>query len=782
MLFRKMLRDMKWNKMQFISIFLLAFFGVFVYAGVGGETAGVKQIRQEYNQETKLGDAWIYGDTFSEDELASLRNIDDIELAERRLYLTAVGEGNKKPVINMYFQDENLISMPKVVEGKDYDPTDSEHVWIDQRLADAYNLKINDSYTFDIQGIDLTLKIAGFCYSPEYTYYLNSDAIMPDFSKIGIAFASHKALEKSTELNAMFKGLYGEIPYTQLVLRLNRGDAADISDNDSIERAATLEDKVEDALNGDYSYYLTRKEIVGVNQLNDEMVQHEAMMIIFSVAFVAIAILAITTTMNRLVSNQRTQIGTMKALGLKKNQIVKHYMFYGLFLSVIGAGLGIILGPITLPYLFFPSMSSGYTIPEWHGGYQLSFWIVAILTVLACTLTTYLSCRKVLAVNPAETLRPAAPKAGKSTVFERLPFWNRLGFGAQYNLRDISRSKIRCLMGFAGTLCCMALLVCAASMNDSFNGMSTWLYEDINNYDNQVLLTSESTTEEADELAEKIDGESVMLDSVIIRSNGQKKTMQFYAAEEKGMYRVTDANMNIKVLKDDDFAITKKIAKTLGIKEGDEVEWHLIDDEKWIKSKVTLINRMPMGSGINTTRSFLEKNNLTFTPTYIGTNTDKDDISADCVKQIFTHQDMKDGWDSSMEAMTILIVVLIVVAVLLAILILYNLGLLAYAEREREMATLKVVGFNSAKLRRMLLMQNTWLSVAGIIVGTPAGILMVQYMVDIMGDNYDMSATMSIPSFLLCSIGTLLVSVIVSLMFSGKIKKLDMVASLKGVE
>ena len=121
-------------------------------------------------------------------------------------------------------------------------------------------------------------------------------------------------------------------------------------------------------------------------------------------------------------------------------------------------------------------------------------------------------------------------------------------------------------------------------------------------------------------------------------------------------------------------------------------------------------------------------------------------------------------------------------AALLGLLILYNLGLLAYAEREKELATLKVVGFNASKLRKMLLIQNTWLSILGIIAGTPTGLLMVQYMVDIMGDAFDMMATLSISSFLLCSGGTLLVSIVVSIMFSGKLKKLDIVASLKVVE
>ncbi|WP_455717030.1 ABC transporter permease [Anaerosporobacter sp.] len=759
MLLHKMFRDMKWNKMQFISIFLLAFLGVYVYAGVGGEVAGIREVRNSYNEEANLGDAWIYGENFTEDDLHAVKDIKGVTEAQRRLFLPAVGESEQKPTIYLYFQEDNVISKPKVVEGDAFDGADSKRVWLDKRFADSNELTVGDEYTFDIEGNQLTLEIGGLIYSPEYTYYTNDDAMIPDFSKVGIAFTSYKAFP-----------IEGAMPFTQMVI------TTDVTD------VETLEDKIDKALDGGYSYFITRESVPGVNQLNDEMKQHESMMIIFTIAFVGIAILAIITTMNRLVNNQRTQIGTMKALGLKKGKILRHYMAYGFWLSAVGATLGVTLGPVTLPKVFIPSMSSGYTLPEWKGGYSLSFFVVGVITVVACTLTTYLSCRRVLAVNPADTLRPAAPKTGKRCIFERLPFWNKLSFSVQYNLRDLSRSKIRCLMGFAGTLCCMALLVCSASMYDSFNNMRDWLYKDIQNFENRVELKQETTLEDVESLSKELQGELVMEDSVIIKVKDKKKTLGFTAVESKGLYRITDSNLNITTLQELDFAITKKTAESLGVKSGDEISWHLIDAEEWKTATVTVINRMPIGAGITTTRKVVEESGYDFVPSFIATDVAEDKIHSDHIKKVFTKESLLEAWAVSMEAMTILVVILIIVATLLGLLILYNLGLLAYAEREKELATLKVVGFNSSKLRKMLLIQNTWLSVLGIIAGTPAGLLMVQYMVDIMGDSFDMTATLSLSSFLLCAGGTLLVSIVVSIMFSGKLKKLDMVTSLKGVE
>lgn len=762
MLLRKMLRDMKWNKMQFISIFLLAFLGVYVFAGIGGEVAGVRATRNAYNKETNLGDAWIYGANFTEDDLQAVKEIEGIADVQRRVFLKAVGASEQKPTIYLYLQEENTISKPKVVRGDAFDPSDSKRVWLDKRFADSNDLTVGDEYTFDIEGNQLTLEIGGLIYSSEYTYYTNEDAVMPDFSKVGIAFASYEAFPK--EASTL------QIPFNQMLI------TTDLTD------VASLEDKIDVALNGGYSYFITKESVPGINQLKDEMKQHESMMVIFSVAFVGIAILAIITTMNRLVNNQRTQIGTMKALGLKKGKILRHYMAYGFWLSLIGATLGVALGPVTIPNLILSSLSAGYTLPEWKGGYDISFFLVGLVTVVACTLTTYLSCRKVLGVNPADTLKPASPKKGKRTIFERLPFWNKLSFSVQYNLRDLSRSKIRCLMGFAGTLCCMALLVCSASMYDSFNNMYDWLYVDIQNFENRVELKKETTLYDAESLCKELQGEIVMEDAVIIMVNNKKKTLSLTAVEGKGLYRYTDTNLEIGTLKDSDFAITQKTADALGIKVGDEISWHLIDAEEWETTTVTVINRMPIGIGITTTRKVVEEAGYDFIPSYIATDEAEDTIHSEQIKKILTKKALLEAWNVSMEAMTILIVILIIVASLLGLLILYNLGLLAYAEREKELATLKVVGFNTSKLRKMLLIQNTWLSVLGIIAGTPAGLLMIQYMVDTMGDAFDMTALISIPSFLLCSGGTLLVSIVVSMMFSGKLRKLDMVAALKGVE
>ena len=155
--------------------------------------------------------------------------------------------------------------------------------------------------------------------------------------------------------------------------------------------ASSLSDKIDKTLKGNYAVYTTRKETAGIQMMDAEMTQHKMLGAIFPIAFMAIAILAIITSMNRLINNQRTQIGTLKALGFSKAKIVLHYVNYGFWVSLAGAVLGLIVGPLTLPYLFYSSMSSYYTLPKWQPGFDISFVIVAAATVLACTLATPVS-------------------------------------------------------------------------------------------------------------------------------------------------------------------------------------------------------------------------------------------------------------------------------------------------------------------------------------------------------------------------------------------------------
>lgn len=814
MLRHKKLQDLKKNKWQFISILLMAFLGVYIFTGVGGEWAGVENFRTKYYSETNLADGWIYGEGFSNDDLKAVQSIDGVTQAEKRCYLQIEGADDAAPQIYFYGLNENSINKPYVVDGEEFSTTANDKVWIAKQFADAKGLKVGDEYTFKFDSTEFSLKIAGLVYSSEYQYFSNENDLWPDYNNIGFAYASVNALpikqyiidtvssDKYTvsELvdefakeypeiadNAdMLKGMSKEsivkflklakddefkdaIPYTQIVFT-------------SSKPAKNLADEIESKLSGNYAAFVTRAENSGITMLDSEMAQHKMIGSVFPIVFMLIALLAIITSMNRLISNQRIQIGTLKALGFSSGKIALHYTGYGFSVSLIGSLLGLIAGPLTLPYLFYGTMATYYSLPQWKTGYDASFFLVALGTVAACTLVTFLTVKSILKESPAQSLRPKAPKDMKATSAAKTKTWRKTSFNLKWTLRDIFRGKIRTVMGIVGTISCMALLVCAFSMYDCMNDMETWMYGEIQVQDTRLTLYSTATIDDAEEIAADVDGEMIMSTAIEAEANGVKKTETVTAVDGSGCYYLTDPSRKQIEPTDDTFAITKKLADALGVSEGDEIRWHLYTSDKWVTSKITNIVRNPSTQGIIITRSTLESLGYDYMPQYIDTTQHITEYDNPQVAKLLSQSDLHNFWDNYMESMNMMVSIIILFAVTLAVVVLYNLGQLSYTEKEREIATLKVLGFPTGKIIKLNLIPNIIFSIIGIIFGTPAGLGLTYIMIASAGDEFDMMTKLSFPSFLISALITLGVSVMTGLIFTGRVKKLDMVSSLKGVE
>ena len=430
---QKMFQDMKQNKWQFISIMIMAFLGVFIFTGIGGEWAGVESYRKGYYEQTNLADGWIWGEGFTDDDLNKVKNIDGVTGAEKRCYVEVTVQDEYNPTVYLYGLEKNSICKPFVVDGEEFNPNIENKVWLDKQFADAKELKVGDTYTFVFENVSFSLEIAGLIYSSEYQYYSNENDLWPDYNNIGFAYCSYKSLPikdyiinyikdsdmsieelvdefaKESEEIKKNVNLIKHLSKENIISILEKADISEFAEmtpftqiifTSSVD-AADLSDKIDEVLKDNYAVYTTRAETEGVMMLDAEMNQHKMMSAIFSIAFLLIAILAIVTSMNRLINNQRTQIGTLKALGFGKTRIVLHYVNYGFWISLIGSVLGCIAGPVTLPYLFYNSMSSYYTLPEWKAGFDISFVIVAAATVLACTMTTFLTVFGMLGDTPA---------------------------------------------------------------------------------------------------------------------------------------------------------------------------------------------------------------------------------------------------------------------------------------------------------------------------------------------------------------------------------------------
>ena len=756
MLFKKMLRDIAKHKTQFLSIFLLAFLGVFVFAGVGGESVGLEVSVNDYYDATNLADGWIYSANLDDNFVDKVNNLSPTKDTERQLVIDSIGNFSNDPEITLHFLENNTISKFYLLEGEDVNISDEDGVWLDKSFADAKNLKVGDNISFTFNGVSIEKEIKGLGYSPEYVYHASDSSIIPDFNKMGFAYLSYEAFPLS------------DVPYNVLLVDFDGS-------------AGNYNDLLSDKLDGDYNSFVEKSENPSVSQFSEEIDQHKMMGDIFPVVFILIALLILLTTMTRIIAHQRTQIGILKAVGYTNKSIIFHYVSYGFWLVLAGAILGLIIGPLTLPNLFYPSMSATYILPEWKPAWSMNFVYVAIIMVVMSLLVSYFAVRSISSENPADTIRPKAPKISSSGFIEKTSIWKRFSFNVRWNYRDAKRNKFRALMTIVGVMGCAALLVSAFGMYDGMHDLKEWEYSQINHYDSKLIVNDNASISSINNIADEVNGDKLMESAIEIESGNAKKSGSLLVLNGTNLVTPTDYDRNEIKIGNDEISISQKMADLLGVGVGDTVKWHIMGSDKWVSTKIDKIHADPISQGFIMSSDKLDALDLNYTPTSIVTSEHVDKNYSD-IKAVNSMNDMTTSWDEMTESMMLLVYILIFFACLLAVVVLYNLGLLSFTEIEREIATLKVLGFKTGSLRRLLLTQNLWFTAIGFVLGLPLGYYILDIMWQSSGDSFYILPSISLSNFLLTAVITFALSILVNLMFSRKIKKLDMVESLKGVE
>lgn len=768
MLKRKLLRDLWQNRTQFISIFLMAFLGLFVFAGIDAESTGIGISTAQYYEETNLADNWVMGTSFSTEEVKRLEALPQIASVDRKLVLDGkakVGDG-EEPSMEFNFVESMNSSFPYIKEGEAFD-VDKEGVWLEELFAKKWNLQVGDYVRLEYEGILFTEQIRGIIIHPEYVFYsLDSDSMMPNYGTYGYAYLSSKEYP-----------IQDELYYNYMVIKqTNAGESA--------EESMEFKELVKDTLNRQNIVVLDRKQNGGIEAIASEQSQHEEMGIMFSAVFLLIAVMGIVTTMTRMTSNQRIQIGTLKALGFGKRKITWHYMSYGIVISSLGSIVGAVLGYLYLPLLFLPSMSAYYILPNWVTQMSVKTYYAIVLAILVSTLVGFLACRKELKDMPAITLKPAAPKNIRHSMLEKSRMWLSLNFSTQWNVRDVLRNKARSLMGIAGVAGCTMLLLCAFGCSDCVKEIAVWQYGELVTGQYKVIFGQQVTNLEKRQYKQQYKGQLVQEGSCEFRTDSLVKKGGITILDEGNYLHFQNADGEEIILPQQGISMSVKMAQVLGLKQGDFIEWHIVGEKEWQRSRITALYRTPTGQGITLSREEYESLQYDFNPTSFYTNMtipqyvkDSDDISG-----VISIEQLKIDLDKNMEMMNLMVGILIVAAVLLGIIVLYNMGVLSFLEKTREVATLKVLGFSSGRIRRILRQQNNWITIIGIVAGLILGYQFLDIMMQTMSEDNDMPTVVYLASYLYSIIGTWITSTGVNYMLSGKVKTICMVDALKGVE
>jgi putative ABC transport system permease protein len=529
---------------------------------------------------------------------------------------------------------------------------------------------------------------------------------------------------------------------------------------------------------------------------------------VFPAIFFLVAALISLTTMTRMVEEERIEIGTLKGLGYSKLSIARKYLLYA-FLATLGGSLfGAAVGLKVLPTIIITAYKIMYpNIPNIIAPFNLYYASLAtILAVMCVELATFFSCYRELYEKPAQLMRPVAPKAGKRVFLERISFlWRPLNFTWKATIRNLIRYKKRFFMTIFGIGGCMALLLVGFGLMDSIFVIYSRQFEQIMTYDAIVAVEGKATEEQLQALEEELTGnESIkastkIMDTTIeLNFGGRTKNLTMYVPEDKNALKNyivfrTRVGHDSLTLEDDGVILTEQIAKNLGIHPGDTVS--IKEEDKEVQVKVTSITENYMTHYLYLSSDYY-RTLFGKAPDYneylvnLYDNSEQVELKVGnalldqpATAGVFYTSYYHDLMTNILTSLNIVVWVLIISAGALAFVVLYNLNNININERRRELATIRVLGFYNNELAAYVYRENIILTMIGTLVGIGFGILLHRYVITtveidlvMFGRNIDPS------SYVYSILLTFLFSAIVNFVMYFKLKKINMVESLKNVE
>lgn len=756
MLIRKLFRTAWGYKSQFISMIIMVAIGVGVFLGFNIEWKSIEEDTSAFFEDTNYADFRLYSEQgFSREDIEAVQEIPGVEAATRYLSVNADIKDTKKSLC-LNVSENYTVSTMLLMEGKPYDEK-SDGIWLSDQFAKRNGYQVGDTLTLTYMGIEISGEIEGLIKCGEMMICVADDnQLMPDFESFGFAYISPQKLEAA--LGVSF--------YPQINV---------IAD---MEKAA-MEEEVKDAL-GRTILVTSKDEHVAYAGAKSEAEEGKTMGSVLPVLFLAIAVLTMVTTMHRIAANEKTQIGTLKALGFRDRRILRHYTSYGFAIGLLGAVLGVALGYGIAAIVISPTgmMSTYFDLPKWPLKMPLFCWPLLGATVLLLTLISYLSVRKMLKGTAAEALLPYAPKKMKKSRMEKLPFWEKLSFGTKWNIRDILRHKSRSAMTLVGVVGCMLLLVGGLGMKDTMESFMTTLDKDVSNYVTKINLSETADNEEVRHLAESLKGD--WMAQTGISYEGETVYLEIYHTENNKI-RFIDKDNELMELGDEGVYLCQRLKDTAGI--GETIEFSPYGSEETYQVRVAGYLRSIMTECIVMTDAYADEMGIPYHIGSIYTDTASENIENSPL--ITGKQDKKmimETYDSFMEIMNLMVLIFVLAAVVLGVVVLYNLGIMSYVERSRELATLKVLGFRDRHIGRLLVSQNIWLTVIGVLIGLPGGVGVLWVLITSLASEYELKLALGALTYSVSILLTFGVSLAVGWAVARKNRKIDMVEALKSTE
>lgn len=554
-------------------------------------------------------------------------------------------------------------------------------------------------------------------------------------------------------------------------------------------------------------YVFDRDDYIGNAEYGENADRINNIASVFPVFFILVAALVCLTTMTRMVEEQRSQIGTLKALGYTNGQIIFKFMFYALAATVSGSFMGAIVGEKLFPFVIIKAYGMMYSIPVVHipTDWLLTLACMAV-SAAAVTLTVYFSCKSELYEQPAQLMRPKAPRAGKKILLDRLPIWKKVGFNGKVTARNLFRYKRRMLMTVVGIAGCTALTLVGFALDNSISEIISKQYGELNSYSGILAYESVDSGDEEEifsllksancrgvkyfQKKLSVKSEEGTYSAYLIVPENKEELLKFYTFRDRKTQQIYE-------FEEDRILIDEKLSILLGVKAGDSVQ--LYPDETNMKTAEISAcvenypNHYVYMSKSMYSRLFGEEPeyNIMAFGTEDGEQMDGDEqsrlaqklLATNAVMSVKYKEEMVSTMNSMLNALNSVIGVLIVSAGALAFVVLYNLTNININERIREIATLKVMGFYDLEVDSYIFRENLILTLMGIAAGLFGGTFLSYFIIETAEIDMVMFGRDIMPfSYVISGIITLGFSIIVTLYMHRHLKKVDMIEALKSVE
>ncbi len=566
------------------------------------------------------------------------------------------------------------------------------------------------------------------------------------------------------------------------------------------DAARELEDaqaKLDDAPSPEW-YYFTRADGLAYDSYYQDTLRLQKVGLVFPLVFFFVAVLVSLTTMSRMVEEHRTQIGVYKALGYRPGAILLKYLIYAFGASILGGLFGTFLGSYLLPRIIADAYGHLYNMPPVQT--PVPFWIgllAIVAAMLSVVVVTVVTCIRSMKEEPAFLMRPKTPSAGKRVLIERIPLvWNRLGFLGKVTARNIFRYKKRFLMTLIGVAGCTALLLTAFGLRDSIGSVSELQFGSIVQYDTRVYLKEIENASQRENVDADLPAQHLYIREESVDANGASGGLSASLivpespASLSSYMRLTDASTgDALTLPDDGILVTEKLARTMGVSVGDNFTVTTGSGQIYTLAVTGVVENYVLhyiylspavyASIFGAAPLF----NSVFAMTNQGEAFAETILQNSDVRAVVNTDDLLSNLSKSTDALGVVTIVLLVLACALAFVVLFNLTNINISERMRELATIKVLGFQSGELAMYIYREIAWVTLLGIGAGLIGGIFLDRFVISSVEiDLLKFPLIIEWPSFLLAVALSLAFAFFVNWVMYRKLTRINMVESLKNVE